>query len=248
MATKASIEIARHRLDGGNPEARVRRLDLLLAGDQRDVVGADPVDDLVVDLARQQPQRQPDHAGRMAEHPLDGEMGLAGVGRAEHGGDAGATQAAVAGHGRRERDGHPISRLGMARFSERARLSVSQCDAGQGARLTIANESGTKRARIADSGRCLISFTAICRPDRLGRPQHRVSKAVERRRCALHSLTRYRFGHIRRVNLERPQDSVDQAVNIWEDLGRAASAAFTASRALDRGARRSPWRRIASPA
>jgi hypothetical protein len=34
---EGQIEIARHGLDGGDPEARVRRLDLLLAGDQRDV-------------------------------------------------------------------------------------------------------------------------------------------------------------------------------------------------------------------
>jgi hypothetical protein len=40
-----------------HPVARVLRLDLLLAGDQRDVLGAHPVDDLVVDLARQEPQR-----------------------------------------------------------------------------------------------------------------------------------------------------------------------------------------------
>ena len=33
---EGDVEIARHRLDGGDPEARVRRLDLLLAGDQRD--------------------------------------------------------------------------------------------------------------------------------------------------------------------------------------------------------------------
>jgi hypothetical protein len=37
----------------------------------RDRLGADATDDLVVDLARQQPQRQPDHAGRMRQHPLD---------------------------------------------------------------------------------------------------------------------------------------------------------------------------------
>ena len=39
---EGDIEIARHRLDGGDPEARIRRLDLLLAGDQRDLVGARP--------------------------------------------------------------------------------------------------------------------------------------------------------------------------------------------------------------
>ena len=79
---EGDVEIARHRLDGGDPVARVRRDDLLLAGDQRDRVGADPLDDAVVDLARQQPQRQADHARRMAEHALDGEMGLAGIGGA----------------------------------------------------------------------------------------------------------------------------------------------------------------------
>ena len=52
--------------------------------------GADAGDDLVVDLARKQPQRQADDADIMREHALDGEMGLAGIGRAEHGGDAAA--------------------------------------------------------------------------------------------------------------------------------------------------------------
>ena len=41
---EGDVEVARHRLDGRDPVARVRRLDLLLAGDQRDVLGADPVD------------------------------------------------------------------------------------------------------------------------------------------------------------------------------------------------------------
>ena len=33
---KRDVEIARHRFDGGDPEARVGRLDLLFAGDERD--------------------------------------------------------------------------------------------------------------------------------------------------------------------------------------------------------------------
>ena len=40
----------------------------------------DLVGHLVVDLARQEPQRQPDHPRGMREHPLDREMGLAGIG------------------------------------------------------------------------------------------------------------------------------------------------------------------------
>ena len=95
----------------------------------------DPVGDLVVDLARQQPQRQADHAGRVSQHALDGEMGLAGVGRAEHGSDAGATKAAVAGRGRRERDRHQISRLGRP-ASARARD------------LVYHNATGPKRAQL----------------------------------------------------------------------------------------------------
>ncbi len=41
---EGDVEVARHRLDGRDPEARIRRLDLLFAGDQRHRVGADPLD------------------------------------------------------------------------------------------------------------------------------------------------------------------------------------------------------------
>ena len=88
------IEIARHRLDGRDPEARIRRLDLLLAGDERDLLGADPLD---ASCCR---PRAPAAAaaGRscrtVRQHALDGEMGLAGIGRPEHGGHAGAASAA----------------------------------------------------------------------------------------------------------------------------------------------------------
>ena len=62
-----------------------------------DAQRAGAVDQLVVDLARQKPQRQADHAGGMRQHPFDREMGLAGVGGAEHGSDARAGCAAVGG-------------------------------------------------------------------------------------------------------------------------------------------------------
>ena len=87
---KRDVEIPRHRLDGGDPEPRLRRFYLFLAGDQRDRIHPGAIGDLVVDLARQKTQRQTDHARGMREHPLDREMGLAGIGRPEHGGDAGA--------------------------------------------------------------------------------------------------------------------------------------------------------------
>ena len=144
------VEIARHRLDGGDPEARIRRLDLLLAGDQRHRVGADPLDRAVVDLARQQPQRQADHAGRMRQHPLDGEMGLAGIGRPEHGGDAGAAGAQITIGGRREGNRH--RRPGRA-ATERRRLHLYHNNTRESPVLKVWNESGTNRGRIGDSRR-----------------------------------------------------------------------------------------------
>ena len=95
---EGDVEIARHRLDGRDPVARRFRLDLLLAGDQRDGFGAGAIGDLVIDLAREQPQRQPDHARGMREHPFDGQMGLAGVGGPEHRSDASA-RGALGGEG-----------------------------------------------------------------------------------------------------------------------------------------------------
>ena len=84
---KIGFDVARHGLDGRDPIAGTFRLDLLLAGDQRHAGGADARDDLVVDLAREQPQRQSDHPGGMTEHALDGQMRFAGVRRTENGRD-----------------------------------------------------------------------------------------------------------------------------------------------------------------
>ena len=76
--------VERHRFDGADEIGRVRRQDLFFAGDQRDGARAAQLDDPVVILARQQAQRKPDHAAPVIEHPLDGEMGLAGIGRPEN--------------------------------------------------------------------------------------------------------------------------------------------------------------------
>ena len=89
---EGGVGLARHRLDGADRIARAGRHDLLLAGDQRDLVRADLLADAGIDLARQQPQRQADHAALMRDHALDGEMRLAGVGRTEHGGHVAAGQ------------------------------------------------------------------------------------------------------------------------------------------------------------
>jgi len=61
----------RHGFGSAQEPARVPRDDLLLAGDKRDLVGALEPCHPVIDLAREQTQREADHAGRMAAHPLD---------------------------------------------------------------------------------------------------------------------------------------------------------------------------------
>ena len=81
---KLDIPAQRHGLDGADEIMRPGRDDLLLAGDQGDGARASGLDHPVVDLAGQQAQRQADHAGGVAEHPLHGQMRLAGVGRAQN--------------------------------------------------------------------------------------------------------------------------------------------------------------------
>ena len=93
---ESDVEIAGHRLERGDPVARIRWLDLLLAGDERDRIGASSLGHLVVHLTRQEAQRQAYDAGRMAQHTLDREMGLAGIGRTEHGSNSRATSASIA--------------------------------------------------------------------------------------------------------------------------------------------------------
>ena len=84
---EAHFPLNRHRFNGTQEPARAGRHDLFLAGDQRDIGGALESADLVIDFARQQPQRKADHAAGMAAQAFDREMRLAGVGRAKHGGD-----------------------------------------------------------------------------------------------------------------------------------------------------------------
>ena len=79
------VAVERHRLHGAGEPARLGRHDLLLAGDQGDVARALCGDHAVVVLARQQAQREADDARAMGEQAFDRKMGLAGVGRAEHG-------------------------------------------------------------------------------------------------------------------------------------------------------------------
>ena len=64
-----------HAFGGAEEIARLGRDDPLLAGQQRDLLFALHRDDAVVDLAREQPEREADDARRVAAHPLDREDG-----------------------------------------------------------------------------------------------------------------------------------------------------------------------------
>ena len=75
-------------MSGADEMRRVRRKDLLFPRHQCDVRRALGSDDAVIDLARQKPQRQANHALAMRQHPLNGVMRLASVGGAQNGGDA----------------------------------------------------------------------------------------------------------------------------------------------------------------
>ena len=85
--------VERHGFHGADEIAGSRRDDLLLPGHQGHGPVALQLADAVVVLARQQAQRKTDHAAVMAEHALDREVGLAGVGRAEDGGQPRARSA-----------------------------------------------------------------------------------------------------------------------------------------------------------
>ena len=76
--------VQRHGLDRANPVAGVAGNDLFFAGDQRDLSHALLAHDLVVVLTGKKAEGKADHTGRVAEHALDRQKRLAGIGRAEN--------------------------------------------------------------------------------------------------------------------------------------------------------------------
>src|SRR5215472_9161593 len=77
------LPLERHRFGSTDKIRWVRRQDFLLAGNQRNRARpAQPYNPVVV-FTGEQPEREADHAAAMAEHALDGKMGLAGIGRPE---------------------------------------------------------------------------------------------------------------------------------------------------------------------
>jgi hypothetical protein len=77
----------RHALGGAQEIAGLRRDDAFLAGQQRDLFFALHGDHAVVDLTREQAEREADDARGVAAHPFDRQVRLAGVGRSQDGPD-----------------------------------------------------------------------------------------------------------------------------------------------------------------
>ena len=86
LVNRQEFDLARqrHRLDRADEIDRAGRHNLFLAGDQRHRACAAHADDPVIDLARQQPERQADHAGRVPQHAFHRQVRLAGIGRTQH--------------------------------------------------------------------------------------------------------------------------------------------------------------------
>jgi len=91
------LALKRHRLDRANEIAGGRGEYLLFACDEGDVAGALHFHHPVIDLAGEEPEREADHAGFVPHHPLDREMGLAGVRGPQNGRNAPAFREAVPG-------------------------------------------------------------------------------------------------------------------------------------------------------
>src|SRR6202048_1342807 len=99
----------------------------------------------------------------MRQHPLDREVSLAGIGRAEHGGDACAGSAVVGGREGMRRKGHDFRRF-LRRWNGGKCFTMRRIW-GRGL------SSGTVAERIAPESRLLpapASFTATSRVDAFG--------------------------------------------------------------------------------
>ena len=74
-------DFQRHRLDRADPIGGAVGHDPLFPRHQRHHRGAALRHDAVVNLTRKKAQRQADNPGAMRQHPVDREMGFAGIGR-----------------------------------------------------------------------------------------------------------------------------------------------------------------------
>ena len=125
QSDEGEVLFHRHGFRRAEEPARVLRYDLLLAGDQRHLIGALQLHDPVVNLARQQAQREADHAGRMSAHPLDRQIGLPGIGRAENGLQVGVHRLKIVPRaGKRNRYAARLAALSPCRSGAQQRKGV----------------------------------------------------------------------------------------------------------------------------
>ena len=73
----------RHAFCGAQEITGCRGDDAFFAGQQCNLLFAFHRDDSVVDLASQQPEGEANDAGTVPAHPLDRQVGLAGIGRSQ---------------------------------------------------------------------------------------------------------------------------------------------------------------------
>ena len=81
---KRNRYIQRHGLDRADPVAGILGDYFLFAGDQCYLRNAFLLDHFVVVFAGEKTQGKPDHTCRVTQHPLEGEVGFSGIGRAEY--------------------------------------------------------------------------------------------------------------------------------------------------------------------
>ena len=126
---KGSVPIPRHGFRGAEKPARLVGQNLLFAGNQANTLWALGSDHSIIDFPGQQAERKADHSAGMAHHPLDSEMGLAGIGRAEHGSERRTGEIAhlfSIGDAMRARKAHYPEKIAEMRPIERhSRLAAS---------------------------------------------------------------------------------------------------------------------------
>src|SRR5262245_52052711 len=90
--------MTRHGLHRAHPIACALRLDFFLTRDEGDAIRSGAGRDLVVDLAREQAQRQSDEPGLVTQHALDRQVRLARIGGPKHGSDVADAGSEVEAH------------------------------------------------------------------------------------------------------------------------------------------------------
>ena len=105
------LPVQRHRFDGADEIARLLGDPPFLARHQSDSALTLRLDHPIVDLAREEAEREAHHAGAVGQHALDRQMGFARVGRAEQRGDGGVFGVVPSHGGRigaRDRFSNPV--------------------------------------------------------------------------------------------------------------------------------------------